>query len=182
MSASGGGKAIIAAFLANMGIAIAKFVAWLISGSASMLAEAIHSVADSGNQLLLLLGGRRARREADTAAPVRLRPRALRLRIRRLDHPVLRRRPLLDLRGHRQDQASARDHELLDPDRRSGHRHRAGVVLAAHRGQREQPRPHEGTVVGRLRPPREGSRTAGRAARRHRRPHGSRVRPVRRRA
>ena len=69
MSASGGGKAIIAAFLANMGIAVAKFAAWLISGSASMLAEAIHSVADSGNQLLLLLGGRRARRAADAEHP-----------------------------------------------------------------------------------------------------------------
>lgn len=69
MSASGGGKAIIAAFLANVGIAIAKFVAWLLSGSASMLAEAIHSVADSGNQLLLLLGGRRAKRAADREHP-----------------------------------------------------------------------------------------------------------------
>lgn len=69
MSASGGGKAIIAAFLANMGIAIAKFIAWFISGSASMLAEAIHSVADSGNQLLLLLGGRRAKRTADREHP-----------------------------------------------------------------------------------------------------------------
>ncbi|WP_193597970.1 cation diffusion facilitator family transporter [Microbacterium sp. YJN-G] len=69
MSASGGSKAIIAAFLANMGIAVAKFIAWALSGSASMLAEAIHSVADSGNQLLLLLGGRRARREADRDHP-----------------------------------------------------------------------------------------------------------------
>ncbi|QIG39707.1 cation diffusion facilitator family transporter [Microbacterium sp. 4R-513] len=69
MSASGGGKAILAAFLANMGIALAKFVAWLISGSSSMLAEAIHSVADSGNQLLLMLGGRKARREADAEHP-----------------------------------------------------------------------------------------------------------------
>ncbi|MFB8388336.1 cation diffusion facilitator family transporter [Microbacterium sp. NPDC055910] len=69
MSASGGGKAIIAAFLANLGIAAAKFVAWFISGSASMLAEAIHSVADSGNQLLLLLGGRRAKRAADREHP-----------------------------------------------------------------------------------------------------------------
>jgi divalent metal cation (Fe/Co/Zn/Cd) transporter len=69
MSASGGGKAIIAAFLANMGIAAAKFVAWILSGSASMLAEAIHSVADSGNQLLLLLGGRRAKRTADRSHP-----------------------------------------------------------------------------------------------------------------
>ncbi|MCK6067178.1 MULTISPECIES: cation diffusion facilitator family transporter [Microbacterium] len=69
MSATGGGRAIIAAFLANMGIAIAKFLAWLVSGSASMLAEAIHSLADSGNQLLLLLGGRRARRSADREHP-----------------------------------------------------------------------------------------------------------------
>ena len=69
MSASGGGKAIIAAFLANMGIAVAKFIAWFLSGSASMLAEAIHSVADSGNQLLLLLGGRKAKKRADAEHP-----------------------------------------------------------------------------------------------------------------
>ncbi|MFS0911890.1 cation diffusion facilitator family transporter [Microbacterium sp. 179-I 3D2 NHS] len=69
MSASGGSKAIVAAFLANLGIALAKFLAWALSGSASMLAEAIHSVADSGNQLLLMLGGRRARREADRSHP-----------------------------------------------------------------------------------------------------------------
>ncbi len=69
MSASGGGKAIIAAFLANMGIAVAKFIAWFFSGSASMLAEAIHSVADSGNQLLLLLGGRKAKKRADSEHP-----------------------------------------------------------------------------------------------------------------
>ncbi|MET0734566.1 MAG: cation diffusion facilitator family transporter [Microbacterium sp.] len=69
MSASGGSRAIFAAFLANMGIALAKFIAWFLSGSASMLAEAIHSVADSGNQLLLMLGGRKARREADFAHP-----------------------------------------------------------------------------------------------------------------
>lgn len=69
MSASGGSKAIIAAFLANVGIALAKFIAWLLSGSASMLAEAIHSVADSGNQLLLMRGGRKAMREADRDHP-----------------------------------------------------------------------------------------------------------------
>ncbi|MFE7846246.1 cation diffusion facilitator family transporter [Microbacterium sp. NPDC057407] len=69
MSASGGSKAILAAFLANMGIALAKFIAWFISGSASMLAEAIHSVADSGNQLLLMLGGRRAKKRADREHP-----------------------------------------------------------------------------------------------------------------
>jgi cation diffusion facilitator family transporter len=69
MSASGGGKAIIAAFLANLGIALAKFVAWFFSGSASMLAEGIHSLADSGNQILLLLGGRKARKKADVEHP-----------------------------------------------------------------------------------------------------------------
>ena len=52
----------MAALLANAGIAVAKFVGFLLTGAASMLAEAVHSVADSGNQALLLLGGRRARR------------------------------------------------------------------------------------------------------------------------
>ncbi|HTN56306.1 MAG TPA: cation diffusion facilitator family transporter [Microbacterium sp.] len=69
MSASGGSKAIVAALLANLGIAVAKFIAWALSGSASMLAEAIHSVADSGNQLLLMLGGRKASKRADQAHP-----------------------------------------------------------------------------------------------------------------
>lgn len=69
MSASGGTKAIIAAFLANLGIAITKFIAWFFSGSSSMLAEGVHSVADAGNQLLLLLGGRKARKKADAEHP-----------------------------------------------------------------------------------------------------------------
>ncbi len=69
MSASGGTKAVVAALLANIGIAITKFVAWMLTGASSMLAEAIHSVADSGNQALLLLGGRRARREATEEHP-----------------------------------------------------------------------------------------------------------------
>jgi cation diffusion facilitator family transporter len=69
MSATGGTKAIIAAFLANLGIAITKFIAWAVSGSASMLAEGVHSLADAGNQLLLILGGRKAKRQADREHP-----------------------------------------------------------------------------------------------------------------
>ncbi|WP_404312639.1 cation diffusion facilitator family transporter [Agrococcus terreus] len=69
MSAEHGTRAVIAAFLANTGIAVTKFVAWFFSGSASMLAEAIHSVADAGNQLLLLLGGRLAKRSATKEHP-----------------------------------------------------------------------------------------------------------------
>ncbi|MEH1014182.1 cation diffusion facilitator family transporter [Micromonospora sp. CPCC 206060] len=69
MSANGGTKAIVAALLANVGIAVTKFVAWILTGSSSMLAESIHSVADSGNQGLLLLGGKRAKRAATPQHP-----------------------------------------------------------------------------------------------------------------
>jgi cation diffusion facilitator family transporter len=69
MSASGGTKAIVAAFAANLGIAVTKFIAWAFSGSSSMLAEGVHSIADSGNQLLLLIGGRKARKAADREHP-----------------------------------------------------------------------------------------------------------------
>ena len=69
MSASGGSKAIIAALGANLGIAVIKFVAFAITGSSSMLAEGVHSVVDSGNQGLLLRGGRSARRRATPEHP-----------------------------------------------------------------------------------------------------------------
>lgn len=69
MSASGGNRAIIAALSANLGIAATKFIAFLLTGSSALLAESIHSVADSGNQGLLLLGGRRARRAATPEHP-----------------------------------------------------------------------------------------------------------------
>ena len=65
----GGTTAIIAALAANIGIAIAKFVAFLVTGASSMLAESIHSVADSGNQVLLLVGGKRAKRAATPEHP-----------------------------------------------------------------------------------------------------------------
>ncbi|MGI9123733.1 MAG: cation diffusion facilitator family transporter [Mycobacterium sp.] len=64
MSASGSTRAIMAALAANAGIAVAKFIGFLITGSSSMLAESVHSVADTSNQALLLLGQRRAQKEA----------------------------------------------------------------------------------------------------------------------
>uniref|UniRef100_UPI003989012C cation diffusion facilitator family transporter n=1 Tax=Conyzicola sp. TaxID=1969404 RepID=UPI003989012C len=69
MSASGGNKAIVAALLANLGIAITKFIAFAFSGSSSMLAEGVHSLADTGNQGLLLLGGRQAKKKATADHP-----------------------------------------------------------------------------------------------------------------
>lgn len=69
MSTQGGTRAIIAAMTANLGIAIAKFIAWGLSGSSSMLGEAVHSLADTGNQVLLLRGGAAAKKKADTEHP-----------------------------------------------------------------------------------------------------------------
>lgn len=69
MSVEGSKRAIIAALLANAGIALAKFVGFVITGSSSMLAEAVHSVADTSNQGLLLLGQQRAAKKADRLHP-----------------------------------------------------------------------------------------------------------------
>ena len=69
MSTEGSARAIIAALGANIGIAVTKFIAAGVGCSASMLSEGIHSVADSGNQVLLLIGGKRARREATKTHP-----------------------------------------------------------------------------------------------------------------
>ena len=69
MSHEGGTKAVVAALSANLGIAVTKFAAFALTGASSMLAEAIHSVADSGNQVLLLVGGRRAQRAATAEHP-----------------------------------------------------------------------------------------------------------------
>ena len=64
-----GTRAVIAALLANLGIAVAKFVGFLLTGASSMLAEAFHSVADSGNQAVLIVGGRVAERGPDYRHP-----------------------------------------------------------------------------------------------------------------
>src|SRR6476620_3316658 len=69
MSAEGGTKAVVAALLANLGIAVTKFVAFFLTGVSSMLAEAIHSMGDSGNQVLLLLGGKKAQKDATPEHP-----------------------------------------------------------------------------------------------------------------
>src|ERR1700754_950790 len=69
MSTGGGTRAIVAALAANAGIAIAKFIGFLITGSSSMLAESVHSLADTSNQGLLLLGGNRATRAATAEHP-----------------------------------------------------------------------------------------------------------------
>jgi len=69
VSAEGGTRAIVAALAANLGIAVTKFVAFALTSSSSMLAESIHSLADSGNQGLLLIGGRRSKRDATTEHP-----------------------------------------------------------------------------------------------------------------
>src|SRR6185503_13589391 len=69
MSTGGGTRAILAALAANAGIAVAKFIGFAVTGSSSMLAEAVHSVADTSNQGLLLLGGKRAKRAATPEHP-----------------------------------------------------------------------------------------------------------------
>ena len=69
MAAGGGTKAVLAALFANLAIAIAKFVGFAVTRSASMLAEGVHSCADTGNQALLLLGGRLAKREPTPRHP-----------------------------------------------------------------------------------------------------------------
>ena len=69
MAAGGGTKAVLAALFANLAIAIAKFVGFAVTRSASMLAEGVHSCADTGNQALLLLGGRLAKRDPTPRHP-----------------------------------------------------------------------------------------------------------------
>ncbi|MGZ4693902.1 MAG: cation diffusion facilitator family transporter [Acidimicrobiales bacterium] len=69
MSTGGSRRAVFAALLANLGIAVAKFVGFFFTRSSSMLAEGVHSLADTGNQLLLLLGGHRAKKQPTAVHP-----------------------------------------------------------------------------------------------------------------
>ncbi|WP_113717407.1 cation diffusion facilitator family transporter [Arthrobacter dokdonensis] len=69
MAHGGGSKAVIAALAANLSIAVLKFLAYLLTLSSSMLAESVHSLADSGNQFLLLIGGKRSKRQASAEHP-----------------------------------------------------------------------------------------------------------------
>jgi cation diffusion facilitator family transporter len=69
VSAEGGTRAIVAALAANLGIAVAKFVAFLFTGSSSMMAESVHSLADSGNQALLIFGRKRSERASTVQHP-----------------------------------------------------------------------------------------------------------------
>jgi cation diffusion facilitator family transporter len=69
VSSSGGSKSVVVALSANLGIGAIKFVAFAVTGSASMLAEGVHSVVDSGNQVLLLVGAKSSRRVATPEHP-----------------------------------------------------------------------------------------------------------------
>ena len=69
MSGGSGSRAVIAALSANLGIALIKFIAFAVTASTSMLAEGVHSLVDSGNQVLLLIGGKRSRRQATPEHP-----------------------------------------------------------------------------------------------------------------
>lgn len=69
MATEGSVKAVVTAMFANLGIAVTKFVAFLLTASSSMLAESVHSLADTSNQALLLLGGKRAKRAATPEHP-----------------------------------------------------------------------------------------------------------------
>ena len=164
MSTEGSTKAIVAALAANLGIAVTKFVAFLLTRSSSMLAESVHSVADSGNQALLLLGGKRSRRAATPEHPFGYGR-------ERYVYAFIVSIVLFSLGGlfalYEAWHKSSTPNPITDwqwvPDRRAGRGDRDGGLLLPHRDPREQP--HTGhALVGELRAHREGARAAGRAA------------------
>lgn len=68
--ASGGKKVLFAALAGNLAIAASKFAAAFVAGSSSMLTEGIHSLVDSGNQVLMLYGRNRAQQPPDRRHPL----------------------------------------------------------------------------------------------------------------
>ena len=126
-----------------------KFVAFLVTGSSSMLAEAVHSVADSGNQVLLLVGGHRAQRAADDGAPVRLRR-------QRYVYAFVVSIVLFSVGGlfalyegvHKIAAPGGDRARRQWPIGRAARRDRAGVVLVAHGGQGARPHPRRSTRGG----------------------------------
>ena len=143
----------MAALVANLGIAITKFVAFLLTGSSSMLAESVHSVADSGNQGLLLLGGKRRAREATPQHPFGYGR-------ERYVYAFIVSIVLFSVGGLfalyealPQVPAPGADRPLaVGPGRRPARRDRAGELLLPHRHRRVQPCPRQPVVDG-VRPP-----------------------------
>ena len=163
MSASGGTKAIVAALGANLAIAAAKFVAFAFSGSSSMLAEGVHSIADSGNQGLLLLGGKKAKRAATAEHPFGYGR-------ERYIYGFLVSIVLFTIggvfalyEGYEKIHAPARAGQLVLAGRRPGLRdHRRGLLLPyGHQGVQRAARQAD---LDPVRPPRQGPRAAGRPA------------------
>ena len=166
MSASGGTRAIVAALVANLGIAVTKFVAFLLTQSSSMLAESIHSLADSGNQVLLLVGGRRAQRAATPEHPFGYGRERYIYAFIVVGRAVQRRWPLRAVRGLAQAAAPGA-HRLVAV----GADRRPASSPSAWSPSRSAPRsrsPNEVRGVAGLdgvRPPGQGARAAGRPAR-----------------
>ncbi len=182
MSAASGTRAIIAALAANLGIAVTKFIAFLLTASSSMLAESIHSVADSGNQALLLLGGRRAKREATPEHPFGFGR-------ERYVYAFIVSIVLFSVGGlfalyegyHKLSDPHPITQMAMGADRRAGGRDRVGDVLVPYRDRGEQQDPRQGDL-GRLRSALARARAARGAAGGSGRPHRPGPRSVRRRA
>ncbi len=165
VSAEGGTRAIVAALAANLGIAITKFVAFLLTGSSSMLAESIHSLADSGNQVLLLVGGKRARRTATAEHPFGYGR-------ERYVYAFIVSVVLFSVGGlfalyegwHKVHAPRADRRVAVGADRGPAGGDRPGELLLPHRDPRVEPDPRA-AVLGAVHPAGQGARAAGRPAR-----------------
>ena len=168
---------------ANLGIAVTKFVACVLTGSSSMLAESIHSVADSGNQALLLLGGKRAQREATPQHPFGYGRERYIYAFIVADRAVQRRWPVRALRGLPQAPAPASRSRAGSGCRSPCWSSRSGWRRFSFRTAIEESNQVRGKPSWvELRPPRQGPGAAGRAARGPRRAARPGLRAVRRRA